>query len=81
MDEKYILGNLIYGDYDESEHYETLDEALDAYQGYVAEGLDAEQEKDDDDESKMSKEDVQGFYYIKKLTEEIIVGGDYDLTN
>ena len=59
MDEKYILGNLIYGDYDESEHYETLDEALDAYQGYVAEGLDAEQEKDDDDEG-IVKEDMVG---------------------
>lgn len=78
MSEKYIIGNLCHGNYDESEHYDNFDEALDAYEGYVAEGLDAEEEKEDDDESKMTKKDIQGFYYIKKLTEEIVVGGDYN---
>jgi hypothetical protein len=77
MNETYIIGNVIHGDYDESEHYDNFEEALDSYEGYVAEGLDAEAEKENDDESKMTKEDMQGFYYIKKITEEIVVGGYY----
>ena len=66
-DIKYIVGEIINGDYEEV--YKTYSQAKKAYEDCVEQGL-----KSGD----TNREDIEGFYYIKKITEKIIAGGHYE---
>jgi hypothetical protein len=71
----YIVGDLVNGDY--VDEYETYEEAKSAYEDCVEEGLEAEAASKEEDEA-MDREEVAGFYYILKVTKELIEGGDYE---
>ncbi len=69
---RYIIGDVINGDYEKE--YDEYTAAEEAYADYVEDGIKANREADND----MTLEDTEEFFYILKITKEIIVGGTYN---